>query len=181
MIQFTLHTLKTAPAASKGLLEQASTAHPQLPNLFRTIAESPSALLAFEQLHNAFASSTLTPVEQEIVYLSVAQANACHYCTSQTGTFDKSEESRSAAEAIRAEQPIGEPKLQALRRFTTAMTTQRGWVKEAVIEDFLAAGYKPAQILEVISGLALGTISSYTNHIAATPIDAPSVRPSLNA
>ncbi len=168
MIQFPLHTLETAPAAAKGVL--ADTACGKVPNMLRTIAESPAALTGFQHLRNAFSGSSLTPIEQQVVFLSVAKANACHYCTTQAGPFDDGEEARAAADAIRADRSIADPRLQALRRFTVTMTTQRGWVREAVVEDFLAAGYSPAQVLDVICGIALGTLSSYTNHVAATPL-----------
>jgi alkylhydroperoxidase family enzyme len=172
MTQFPLHTPSTAPALSKAILAQIGKAGAEAPNLVRALAEAPAALTAFQQLKAAFASSSLSPIEQEVVYLSVAKANECHYCTTQTGAFDSSPEAHAAADAIRGGRPIRDPRLQALRRFAMAMTSQRGWVSDTHIEDFLAAGYIRAQVLEVISGIALATLSSYVNHVAATPIDA---------
>lgn len=172
MTEFPLHTLSTAPAPSQAILAQIGTAKAEPPNLVRALAEAPAALTGFQQLRAAFASSSLSPLEQEVVYLSVAKANQCHYCTAQTGAFDSSPEALTAAEAIRGERPIRDPRLQALRRFATEMTSQRGWVSDTHIDDFLAAGYSRAQVLEVISGVALATLSSYVNHVAATPIDA---------
>lgn len=171
MTDFPLHTQSTAPAPSKAILAQIGTPGAEAPNLVRTLAEAPAALAGFQQLKAAFASSSLSPLEQELVYLSVAKANECHYCTAQTGAFDSSPEAHTVADAIRGERPIRDPRLQALRRFAMAMTNQRGWVSDTHIEDFLAAGFNRAQVLEVISGVALATLSSYVNHLAATPID----------
>jgi alkylhydroperoxidase family enzyme len=47
----------------------------------------------------------------------------------------------------------------------------RGWVEETDIERFIAAGFTRAQVLEVILGVAMKTISNYSNHIAETPLD----------
>ena len=171
MIEFPLHSLNTAPPSSRALLADALAAHGRLPNIARTMAESPAALRGFEHLRLAFAESSLTPLEQQVVYLTVSKVNACHYCTTQTGMFDDSSEAREAAEAIRADKPIADPKLQTLRRFTAAITAERGWISENLIDDFIAAGYDRVQVLDVISGIALATMSSYINHIAATPID----------
>ena len=171
MTEFPLHTLSTAPAPSRAILAQIGTAEADPPNLVRALAEAPAALAAFQQLKTAFASSSLSPLEQEVVYLSVAKANECHYCTAQTGAFDSSGDAQTAADAIRGERPIRDQRLQALRRFAMAMTSQRGWVSDSHVADFLAAGYSRAQVLEVISGVALATLSSYVNHVAATPID----------
>ncbi len=171
MTQFPLHTPSTAPTPSKAILSQIANAGAEAPNLVRALAEAPAALTGFQQLKAAFANSSLSPLEQEVVYISVAKANECHYCTAQTGAFDSSPEAQAAADAIRGERPIRDPRLQVLRRFAMAMTSQRGWVSDTHIEDFLAAGYSRAQVLEVISGIALATLSSYVNHVAATPID----------
>lgn len=171
MIEFPLHSLETAPPSSRALLADAVAAHGRLPNMARTMAESPAALQGFELLRQAFAQSSLTPLEQQVVYLTVSKVNACHYCTTQTGMFDDSPAARAAADAIREDRPIADTKLQALRRFAAAMTEERGWVSEGLIDRFISAGYGRAQVLEVISGIALATMSSYTNHVAATPIE----------
>jgi uncharacterized peroxidase-related enzyme len=181
MIEFPMHTLGTAPISSRALLAQAGSSGIEPPNLVRALAEAPAALAGFHQLRSAFAGSSLSPLEQEVVYLTVAKANACHYCTAQTGAFAEGSEAEAAAEAIRTERPLRSPRLQALRRFALAMTEQRGWVSDTHIEDFLAAGFTRPQVLEVISGIALGTLSSYVNHVAATPLDGAFSMASLDA
>jgi alkylhydroperoxidase family enzyme len=74
-------------------------------------------------------------------------------------------------QAIRAGRPIVDYKLEALRRFTAAVVTMRGWPSEADTRGFLDAGYTRAQILEVVLGVGMKTLSNYTNHIADTPLD----------
>ncbi|MEQ1736734.1 MAG: hypothetical protein ABL886_10095 [Rhodoglobus sp.] len=39
------------------------------------------------------------------------------------------------------------------------------------IARFVAAGYQPAQVVEVLVGVMLKTLSNYTNHLAITPLD----------
>ena len=74
-------------------------------------------------------------------------------------------------QAIRTGQPIADGKLEALRRFTAAVAATRGRPPEADTAAFLAAGYAPAHILEVILGVGMKTLSNYTNHLAGTPLD----------
>jgi uncharacterized peroxidase-related enzyme len=171
MIEFALHSLDTAPPSSRAMLADRSQGAARLPNMVRALAESPTALRAFEQLRAAFSQSGLSALEQQVVYLAAAQANACHYCTTQRGMFDDSASARAAADAIVNNQPIPDIKLQSLRRFVAAMTTQRGWVSEDTVAQFLEAGYERSHVLDVITGIALATLSSYTNHVAATPLD----------
>ena len=48
----------------------------------------------------------------------------------------------------------------------------RGWPTEEAKAAFFEAGYGTAEYLEVILGIAVKTISNYTNHAADTPLDA---------
>jgi alkylhydroperoxidase family enzyme len=66
---------------------------------------------------------------------------------------------------------LADTRLQALRRFTAAMTEHRGWVPEHDVESFLEAGFTRENLLEVITGIAFVALSSYANHVTATPID----------
>jgi alkylhydroperoxidase family enzyme len=47
----------------------------------------------------------------------------------------------------------------------------RGKITEAELNTFFAEGYSPQQALEVILGIAVKTMSNYTNSIAGTPLD----------
>lgn len=47
----------------------------------------------------------------------------------------------------------------------------RSWVPEQDLEHFVAAGYTHRHVLDIITFLALKTLSNYVNHIAHTPLD----------
>lgn len=174
MIEQPLHTATSAPASRA--IFHGGGGEPS--NLMRTLAESPATLSGFSQLGIAFSKSSLSPLEQQVVYLSASRANSCHYCTAQQGPFDYSDESREACAAIVGDRPIEDPRLQALRRFTQSLTNERGWVAGHEVDVFLDAGFDQAQVLEVICGISLATLASYTNHIAATPLDGSHPMPS---
>ena len=173
MVEFPLHTMESAPGESRAVMAAARERYGVLPNLHRALAESPSALAGFEMLRETFRASSLSPVEQEVVYLTVAHANRCHYCTAQSGTFDAGADAAEAAEAIREHRVIRDARLQALRRFTAAVVRERGWVSQETTADFLGAGFTRENLLDVMCGVALGTMAGYTSHIAATPVDPP--------
>jgi alkylhydroperoxidase family enzyme len=73
--------------------------------------------------------------------------------------------------ALRNGTKIPDPELEALHHFTTLVVRNRGWVSEADIDAFLAAGYTRRNVLEVILGVATKVMSNYTNHIARTELD----------
>ncbi|MGZ8908013.1 MAG: hypothetical protein ACXW1U_20100 [Methylobacter sp.] len=40
-----------------------------------------------------------------------------------------------------------------------------------ILDNFLAAGYSQAQVLDVVLGVTMKTLSNYTNHLIDTPLD----------
>lgn len=46
-----------------------------------------------------------------------------------------------------------------------------GWVADDDVHAFLAAGLTQPQVLDVLTGVAVKTLSNYANHLARTPLD----------
>lgn len=74
-------------------------------------------------------------------------------------------------EALRSGAEIPHRKLEALHRFATLVVRNRGWVSEADVDAFLAAGYTRRNVLDVILGVATKVMSNYTKHVAHIPLD----------
>ncbi|MBY0422333.1 MAG: carboxymuconolactone decarboxylase family protein [Parvularculaceae bacterium] len=171
MTQFTVHTIETAPQASKPLLEGVKTAWGFIPNLQATLAESPLALGAYDGLFNAVAKqSTFTPAEQQVAYLAINVFHGCEYCTmGHTWLARNAKLDEDAIQALRDGAPIKDARLQALRVFAETVVRERGFAGDASVDAFIAAGFTKAQVLEVVAIIATKTISNYTNHLAHTP------------
>ncbi len=173
MTHFTIHTQETAPAASKPLLDKAQKAFGFVPGLLGVLAEAPKALEAYPLLGTLFNETSLTTIEQHVVWLTINYENDCGYCVpAHTGLAKRDAVPNDVIEALRNGTPIADPKLEALRTFTVQVVQERGWVTDDDVQAFLDAGYTKQQILEVILGLAHKIISNYTNHVAKTPVDA---------
>lgn len=173
MPSFTIHTIDSAPAASRGTLEAARQKFGFLPNLLGELAAAPSALKAYMTLNEQLANSSLRPVEQQVVLITASIANGCTYCVAaHTAGLKSAGLPDDQIEALREGRPLVDNKLQALRALTTAIVDQRGRVSEVELQQFLSAGFTQEQVLEVLVGIAMKTLSNYTNHIAETPVDA---------
>lgn len=172
MTTFTRYTVETAPAASKPVLEAVQNAFSFIPNLQGNMAESPELLAGYSQLWDLFGKSTLTPHEQQVVYLTSNFENNCHYCMAGHTTLAKMiEMAPEAIAALRAGSVIPDARLEALHVFTTAVVRDRGFVDDAGIEAFLAAGFTRRNVLEVVLGVATKVMSNYTNHLVHTQLD----------
>jgi uncharacterized peroxidase-related enzyme len=170
MTPFVVHDLETVPAGAKERLESVRKAWGFVPKLQGTLAESPVALEAHEALFGLVANMTLTPQERQIGLLAIAVENRCEYCAmGHTYLARAAKAPEDAIAAVRDGTPIGDAKLQALRHFAQAVVRQRGHVGDAAVDAFLAAGYDRAQVLEILTLVALKTLSNYANHITHTP------------
>ncbi|MGM0671897.1 carboxymuconolactone decarboxylase family protein [Thioalkalivibrio sp.] len=170
---FPLHDASSAPEAQRAF-DHAEQTFGMVPNLIRKMASAPALAEAYLSLNDVLQKTSLNPTEQGVLLLTVSRYHECDYCMaahSMTGRMTGVPD--DVIVALREDEPINDPKLEALRQFARAMIEQRGWVDTATQQAFLDAGHTPAQMLEVILAIGLKTLSNYTNHIAGTPVDEP--------
>ena len=172
MIHYPVHTAESAPPASARQLESIQKNLGFIPNLAGVLAEAPAALESYFSLGALFDKTSLSRTERQVVLLAVSRQNRCEYCMAAHTVIARMQSvPDSVVEAIRNGGRIEDAKLEALRCFTTATVRKRGVLDKEDLEAFFNAGYSRAHVLEVIVGVAMKTISNYTNHIAATPLD----------
>jgi AhpD family alkylhydroperoxidase len=169
MTIFTSYTLENAPEGSKEKLAQVKAAWGFVPKLHGNLAESPVALEAYDTLFGLVAKSTLRPIEQQVAYQAINVFHECEYCTAGHTYLSRMVKMDEAAiQALRNGQPIPDARLEALRVFAQAVVRERGFVGDATVAAFMAAGFTKANVLEVVTIAATKTISNYTNHITRT-------------
>lgn len=172
MSEFTLHTVETAPANSKAILEGAKKQTGVIPGLYATMAESPETLKAYTQLHQLFTATSFDAEELTVVWQTINVEHECHYCVpAHTGIAHSMKVDPALTEALRNSTAMPTEKLQALHDFTLSMVRERGNVSKEQMAAFFAAGYGQQQVLEIILGLSQKVISNYVNHVADTPVD----------
>ncbi|HMP00666.1 MAG TPA: carboxymuconolactone decarboxylase family protein [Kiritimatiellia bacterium] len=172
-MSYSIHTIESAPAASKPVLTDIEKAFGFIPNLSGVLAHSPLALTAYQAISGLIQEkAALTTVEQQLVMLAVSYENECTYCMAAHSLLAGMAKVPDAAiEALRKGALPEEPKWAALVRFARTMTAKRGWISEEEQQAFAAAGYNPTHTLDVVAIIALKTISNYVNHLAHTPLD----------
>ena len=167
-----IYSIGDAPEDSKESLIQAKEIFGFLPNVEAVSAEAPTLLKAGMVLWELFGTTSFSPIEQQVVYLTANFTHNCHYCMAvHSALADAVNMSAEDLEALRQGTPLSDPKLQALRQFTQRMIETRGWVEKSEILAFMAHGYTKQQVLEIVLGIAMKVIHNYTNHIAETPLD----------
>jgi alkylhydroperoxidase family enzyme len=181
MTTFPSHTPDSAPEGSKSRLADVAKAWGFVPKLHGNLAESPLALEAYDTLFGLVAQkATLSPIEQQVAYQAINVFHACEYCTAgHTYLSRLVKMDESAISALRNSTPIPDARLQALRLFAESVVRERGFVGDAAVDAFVAAGFTRANVLEVVTIAATKTISNYTNHITHTEPEAFMSDPAL--
>jgi AhpD family alkylhydroperoxidase len=180
MTMFQSYTLDNAPDGSKAKLAEVQKAWGFLPKLHGNLAESPVALEAYDTLFGLVGKSTLSPIEQQVAYQAINVFHECEYCTAgHTYLSRMVKMDEQAIAALRNGTPIADARLQALRLFAEAVVRERGFVGDASVDAFIAAGFTKANVLEVVTIAATKTISNYTNHITHTAKESFMADPAL--
>lgn len=172
MTEFAVHTIESAAGESREMLENLQKKMGMIPNLMGVMAESPVTLKSYLALSGALQGSTLTPVEREIVLLTVSDVNDCKYCLAAHSTMAlKMKMPPEVLGALRERRSLADARLEALRSFTRDLVQKAGRLDQARVDQFLAAGFTREQLLEVITAMTLMTLTNTINHLVDPPID----------
>ncbi len=172
MKYYKIHNSNSAPVDSIPVLENIEKQSGYIPNLYGILANSPLVLKAYVEMAKLFGKTSFTNTEKNIIWLTISHTNSCHYCMAiHTMAGQIQNLSEDIINDLREGKNLKDPKLEALRRFTSIMVDSRGWAPAGEVEKFLVAGYSREQLLELMIGIAQKTISNYINHIVDTPLD----------
>jgi uncharacterized peroxidase-related enzyme len=181
MIMSRLHTIPTieaAPAAAQPLLQAAKKQLGSVPNLFRVIANSPAALEGYLGLNGALSKGQLSAQTRERIALAVAEINGCGYCLSAHTYLARNVAKLDDAEiTANRNGASNDPKADAAVKFAVAVVENRGHVAEADLAAVRKAGFEDAEIVEIVTHVALNTLTNYVNEVARTEVDFPVQEP----
>lgn len=169
-------TIAEAPVETHELLQAVNKQLGDVPNLFRLVANSPSALEGYLGLSGALSKGKLSAPTRERIALAVAEINGCDYCLSAHTYLGKNLVKLDDAEiTANRNGASNDPKVDAAVRFAANVTRERGHVAEGALTEVRGAGYSDGEIIEIVMHVALNTWTNYINEVAKTDIDFPIV------
>lgn len=169
-------TLANASPKQQELLQAANKSIGFIPNMYARMVLAPDLLAMYQLGYKAVREqSGFSAIEQEVIFLTISHLNGCKYCTAAHSMLaDKISLVPSEIwQAINQGLPLADIKLSALHQVISDMVTHNGNVSEDAFKAFERAGYSHDQLLYLIMAIATKTISNFTNHLFATPVDAP--------
>lgn len=162
----------SAPEASKPFLANTKSSFGMIPNLEKTMAGEPTLLSVYSFAWDKFSETPLNPIEQQVVYQTVNFENECNYCVPwHTVLSKKVKMPEEVNSALREGIKLPNEKLEALSTFARLLIHNRGKITQGQLDVFMSHGYQEKHALSVILGIAIKTMSNFTNSIAQTPLD----------
>ena len=165
----------SATGKTKQIFDTLEKALGTVPNLMRTLANSPAALNAYMSFNAALGVARLPAALREQLALTVANVNSCDYCLSAHSALGKLAGLASNDLFLAQNAEASDAKAAAALRFAAALVRQRGLVPASEVGRLRAAGYSDGEIAEIVAVIAINLFTNYFNHIAGTEIDFPVV------
>lgn len=168
---------EAATGAAADVFAKVRKAIGKVPNLYATIGtHSPEALGAALATDAVIKAGTLSKAEIETVKLAVSEAVACDYCVAAHTLAGKvAGLSPEVMKAVRAGEPSGDAKRDALVQFARLLVTTRGTVPEAAVNAIREAGFTERQLIEIALAVSSITFTNLVNRINDTTVDFPAV------
>ena len=144
-----------------------------VPNMIKTMANSPVVAEAYINFWNLMEQSVLPITLREQIALHVAESNGCSYCVSAHCAISKSAGLRD--EEVRDGRLGHSPdvKINSALEFTTSVVENRGQVKTEEVEKLRDAGFSDQEISEIVALVVFTIFSNYFNNVAGTVNDFP--------
>ena len=177
MSRITTPTPESVSAATAEIYAQIRKAAGGVPNTFAVIgAYRPAALKAILQADGVLAASTLSKQDQETIKLLVSEIAGCDYCVAAHSLLGKMAGlAPEVLKQIRAGQPTGDARRDALVRFVRNLVQTRGTISEQEFSAIKAAGYTDQHLVDISLAIAVITFTNIFNRINDTDLDFPAV------
>ncbi|EHQ26124.1 carboxymuconolactone decarboxylase family protein [Mucilaginibacter paludis] len=167
---------ETTTGKSKDLFTAIQGKLGMVPNMMRTMANSPTVLNGYLALSGALGGGTIGGKLGELIALTVANANSCEYCNAaHTFIGEKLVHIDADSIAYAREGRSADAKIQAALDFSRTIIEKRGLVNDADVDALKNAGYDEAGIAEIIAHVGLNIFTNYFNNAAKVVVDFPVV------
>lgn len=147
-----------------------------VPNMIRTMGNSPAVLEGYLNFSGALDHGTLGAKTNKLIALAVAESNHCNYCLS-IHTYIGANLLKMDAATLDASRngKANDAKTKAILTFAKALVNKKGLVNDADVNAVKAAGITDGEVGEIIGHVALNILTNYFNNTAKTEIDFPLV------
>lgn len=166
----------TTTGKSKELFNAVQTKLGMVPNMMRTMGNSPAVLSGYLSFSGALGESSIGAKLGEQIALTVANANSCEYCNAAHSFIGEKLAGLDIESIVNAKEgKAADAKIQAALTFARTLVIKKGKVNDADVNMLKDAGYNEAAIAEIIAHTALNIFTNYFNNATNVLVDFPQV------
>lgn len=177
MHTFPVNSIESAPETSRPALEALRSAFGFVPNIAGAMSTSPVLINSLVGLFGNVHAGSFTEQQIQTLLLTNAVTNRAAWAVA-FHSFLALKEGLAAedVDAIRDGHSPKDPKLAALSVLAKTLIEKRGHIDEQDEDRFLAQGFGPDHLLEVVAVVAASTITNYTASVTNPPLE-PAFQP----
>jgi uncharacterized peroxidase-related enzyme len=178
MSRITVPTIESATGTTAEVYAEVENATGGIPNVFVAVgALAPNALKAIMDAEAVLRSGSLSTQDVETIKLLVSELSGCDYCVAAHSKLgEMTGLSVDTLWQIRATQPTGDARRDALVHFVKELQQRPGTLGAQEPASIRLAGYTDAQLVEIALAIALTVFTNAFNRINDTAIDFPLVK-----
>ncbi|PAM92035.1 peroxidase [Flavobacterium sp. IR1] len=176
MTRLTALNPEEATGKTKDLFNAVQAKLGVVPNMMRTMGNSPAVLEGYLNFSGALSHGKLSAKTGELLALTVSESNSCDYCVA-AHTFIGGKLLKTDPQVLH-DARTGEStdaKTAAILKFAKTLISKNGLVSNEDVNAVKNAGLSEAEIAETVAHVALNVLTNYFNNTANTEIDFPEV------
>ena len=165
-IQLAIHTIDTAPEASRPILQGIANDLGTLPNFAASIAASPTLLATFDGMRRAVGAGELDPAARETAGVAVGVAVDNRYGVAFHSTvLGRLGVEDAEIERMRGAEPPSDARLAAAYGLARTLAVGRGKVDPEVLARAQAC-YSTSEILEIVAETLFASLVGVVDNLA---------------
>lgn len=174
MPRIPVHTVESAPQASRDTLKALEARVGKVLNIYGEMAHSPAVLNSYAAMTQAINEhSSLEPATREAIALAVAAVNDCGYCqAAHTGAGRSAGLEPDQMIEIRRG-TVSDPRLGALVALVREAAGEVGAVSDGTWQAALAAGWTDRELTDAFASVVANLFTNFFNHYIGTRLDLP--------
>lgn len=161
-IQLAIHTIDTAPEASRPILQAIASDLGMLPNFAASIASSPTLLGAFDGMRRAVGAGELDPAARETAGVAVDNRYGVAFHSTVLGRLGVED---AEIERMRGAEQPSDARLAAAYGLARTLAVCHGKVDPEVLAR-AEAWYSTSEILEIVAETLFASLVGVVDHLA---------------
>lgn len=164
--------MNSVPSDGKELVAAMSGAFGFVPNLGYALGAEPAVLDVYMKMLQALGKTVLDPIAQQVALGAASYTNGAEYAVAVHATLAKKlGASEAILDSLRSGSSYADPKLEAVRAFTSAIASKRTQVSDSDVKQLVAVGYDRRAVVALALAAGAKTLVNTVTHLSRPELD----------